>query len=285
MKMAIALQCHYNPVQINKIIEFFDKEYFDIYIHVDKKASIIHELLSNSNTYIIEDRVNVKWGQFSQVQATLNLFKEIKKSGNSYKYIHLIGGQDLPLKKTDEFIAFFSQNNTEYLEQTQLPNGWPSGGLDRVNVYYPQCMIERPNKIIYRIIRVIYRDLILHTKVFQRKFNLIPHFYGGSSWFSITGECFQYIMNYLEDNPQYIKFFKNSLCADEVFFHTIIMNSKFSKHVNYNNLRYIDWSDSKMGSPKNLNRNDIDIALNTECFFARKIDDMQVVDYLYKKIG
>lgn len=204
MKMAIAIQCHCNPSQINRVIEFFNKDYFDIYIHVDEKSSIIEKLGNNVNVYIIQDRINVKWGQFSQVEATLSLFKEIKKSRNEYNYIHLISGQDLPIKSLQEFIAFFDQNNTQYLEQTQLPNGWPSGGLDRVKVYYPQWMIQRPNKKIHRLIRVIYRELVLKTKLFERKFDLIPHFYGGSSWFSITGECLQYIMNYLEDNPQYI---------------------------------------------------------------------------------
>ena len=77
MKMAIAIQCHTNSEQINRLINYFQDDYIDIYIHVDKKSNIVSELDIKKNVYLIENRVDVKWGQFSQVEATLNIFKEI----------------------------------------------------------------------------------------------------------------------------------------------------------------------------------------------------------------
>lgn len=79
MKMAIAMQCHANSEQINKIIEFFDDDDIDIYIHIDKKSNIKSEIVTRNNVYILDNNINVKWGQYSQVEATLELFKRIKK--------------------------------------------------------------------------------------------------------------------------------------------------------------------------------------------------------------
>ena len=85
MKMAIAMQCHANSEQINKIIEFFDDDDIDIYIHIDKKSNIKSEIVTRNNVYILDNNINVKWGQYSQVEATLELFKRIKKSSENYK--------------------------------------------------------------------------------------------------------------------------------------------------------------------------------------------------------
>ena len=112
-------------------------------------------------------------------------------------------------------------------------------------------MIDRPENMKKRIIRVAYRELILRTRIFKRKTDFIEDFYYGSAWFSITGDCMKFILSYIENNKKYIEFFKNSIYPDEMFFQTIIMNSKYSKSIVNNNLRYIDWSEKK-ASPKTL---------------------------------
>lgn len=280
MKMAIAMQCHDNYDQINELINFFDDEGFDIYIHVDKKSNIYSKINKHKNVYMIRNRVNVQWGQFSQVEATLELFEEIKNSKNKYSYIHLISGQDIPLKSIRELKNIFKNNNKEYLEYSKLPNGWPTDGADRYKVYYPQWMISRPKNKIKRLIRVIYRNIVLSNTKLQRKFKFFDTLYGGSSWFSITGDCFEYLLDYLENNKEYIEFFRHSLCSDEIFFHTIILNSKFKENVVNENLRYIDWKNSLTGSPKNLEFLDLQKAVKSNNVFARKVVDLN----LYKNI-
>ena len=90
MKMAIAIQCHTNSEQITRLINYFQDDYIDIYIHVDKKSNIISELDIKKNVYLIENRVDVKWGQFSQVDATLNIFKEIRNKNQFFYHFLFI---------------------------------------------------------------------------------------------------------------------------------------------------------------------------------------------------
>ena len=121
-------------------------------------------------------------------------------------------------------------------------------------------------------------------------YELLPKLYKGTQWFGITSELRDYIIEYLQDNEWYIKAFKNSLCGDEIFFHTIIYNSKFRENIYqdydksnicYQALRYIDW---KTGPdyPRILNENDFEKIKDTECIFARKFDENLDLD-LYRK--
>lgn len=280
MKMAIAMQCHANSEQINKIIEFFDDDDIDIYIHIDKKSNIKSEIVTRNNVYILDNNINVKWGQYSQVEATLELFKRIKKSSENYKYIHLISGQDYPVKSLEEFKEFFYNNNKQYIESEILPyNKLTKSGRDRYEVYYKDWMIDRPDKIIKRCIRVAYREFILGTRIFRRKIDFIDNIYCGSQWFSITNDCLEYILEYLNKNTNYSNFFRNSIYSDEMFFQTIVMNSKFAEDIENNNLRYINWSEQKE-SPKNLDIEDIKKAIASKCFFARKINSLKVIEYI-----
>lgn len=75
MKIAILLQCHKNPTQINLLLDKLNHPDIDCYIHIDKKADITNKITKRSNIVLLpgEKRASVEWAQISQVDATLNL--------------------------------------------------------------------------------------------------------------------------------------------------------------------------------------------------------------------
>lgn len=282
--MAIIMQCHRDIELINKIIDFFYDGDIDIYIHVDKKSTIKNKINRTNNVFILDNSIDVRWARYSQVEATLSLMRSVENSGKKYKYIHFISGQDYPIKSIKYIKNFFEKTNKQYLEFFKFPNEeLVKNGYDRYEVYYPQWIIDRPRCYWKRILRVIYREVILTSKILKRNLKIIPEVYGGSCWFSITGECMSYILNFIDNNKAYEKFFKNSIYADEMFFHTIILNSKYKKDIVNNNLRYLDWSEAKE-SPKVLSESDIDLAINSNNIFARKIEDINILKYIDKKL-
>lgn len=284
MKMAILIQCHAKADQINKIIEFFDDDNIDIYIHIDKKSNIISKININSNTHILNESIDVRWGRFSQVEATIAMFKEVAKSNKKYKYVHLISGQDYPIKDLSYIKDFFKNADKQFVDYIKLPNKClVKDGNDRYKVYYPQWIIDRPKCLWKRIVRVLYREIVLATKIFERNLENIPEVYYGSQWMSITSECMNYILDYIKTNNEYYNFFKNSIYSDEMFFQTIILNSHFKESINNNNLRYIDWS-ANLESPKSLENADIDLAIASNNIFARKIDQVKIIDYINEKL-
>lgn len=76
MKIAFLMQCHKNPKQINLLLDSLKHPFVDIFIHVDKKSSIIRkDIIQREGVYILseENSINVRWSTYSQVEATLAL--------------------------------------------------------------------------------------------------------------------------------------------------------------------------------------------------------------------
>lgn len=110
--------------------------------------------------------------------------------------------------------------------------------------------------------------------------------YKGTQWFGITNELKKYILNYINENEKYLRAFEPSYCSDEVFFHTIIFNSKFKENIYdynkkmnsntsnicFNALRYIDWR-SGAEYPRILDESDFNKIKDSNCLFGRKFDE------------
>ena len=102
--------------------------------------------------------------------------------------------------------------------------------------------------------------------------NKIPKLYGGSTYWSLSRECLKYVINYTNVNRFVLNRFKYTLCAEEFYFQTVIMNSKFATKVTNNNARYIDWNARNGNNPAVLDESDFKKLIESEAFFARKFD-------------
>lgn len=283
MKHAICIQCHSKPEIVNKLIEIMPKEYFDFFIHVDKKSDIYDKICKKSNVFFSE-RIDVRWGQFSQIEATLELFKII--DGQKYQYIHLISGCDFLIKSPKYIVDFFVDKNFQYLDCSLIPRkAWGRyGGEERYAISYPKWMVKRPGKKFIRACRLFYREFVMRTKIFKKRQIPYDKMYGGSSWFSLTGECIEWIKDYLRKDKEYYKFFINGICCDEIFFSTLLMNSPFRANIVNNNLRYIKWLGSKTGGPESIDLSFINEIRESDAIFARKFDDLDIALTIYEKI-
>ena len=117
-KHAYLIIAHNNFILLEKLLLLLDDERNDLYLHVDLKCKEFNfpkfkNLVKKSNLIFI-DRMNVKWGDSSQVEVELKLLEAAIK--NSYAYYHLISGVDLPIKSQDYIHNFFEQNKgVEYI--------------------------------------------------------------------------------------------------------------------------------------------------------------------------
>ena len=46
---------------------------------------------------------------------------------------------------------------------------------------------------------------------------------------NLTGECVAYILNYIRDNPNFVRYYRYTDAPDEMFIQTIVLNSSFAK--------------------------------------------------------
>lgn len=229
MKIAYLILAHTHPLHLTRLIAALQTEHTHIFLHIDKKShDMICPPLANNITSI-KNTVKVNWGGFSVVQATLNLLQEAIVSGE-YDYFILLSGADYPIRSNAAILQFLQQHKGE-----EFISLWKMPELDkpfsRVEYFY----IEEINKA-------------LRHEHFKRKYpEQYAHFtlYAGSQWWALSKRCIDYILQFVADNSEYVDFYKYTFIPDEMFFHTIIGNSPFKKHV-VNALMYDDW---KTGSP------------------------------------
>lgn len=273
MKQGILITAYKNFDHLYDIANYFDNN-FEIYIHLDKKQKIskkeFSRLQSLSTVKLISRKYKVNWGGLNHLRCILYLSKEAIKN-NALDTFHLISGHDFPIKSTTYFLDFFEKNkNIDYLDYVKLPyDKWRENGFYRLKYYHLYDMLDGKK----------YRSLIFKLVEFQKKHKIIrpitkktPALYGGETWWSLSRETLEYVLNYTKTKPYLLRRFKYSFCSEEIYIHTVIMNSSHALKVMNNNLRFIDWEKRNGNFPANLDVTDLEAIKVSENLFARKFE-------------
>lgn len=163
MKLTILLLCYKKAKQINLFLKALRHPDIEFFIHMDKKANIVNQLIKRSDIHVLPSnlRVDVRWGEFSQTQATLNLFstaKEMKK----FDYYWLCSGQDFPIVSADKIISYFKEHPK--LNFISLWSSYFYNNRNRKNhydkrndLYFPHFLMVR--SFITRLFKRIYIEI------------------------------------------------------------------------------------------------------------------------------
>lgn len=285
-KHAYLIIAHNQPELLKILLKTLDYSENDIYVHLDKKMGNIcleqfYEVVKYSGLFFLSNRLDVRWGDFSQIECELQLLEA--SIPQKYQYYHLMSGVDLPLKTQKEIHSFFDKHAGTEFVHFDAPQIDPLS-YTRVSKYI-FIQKRRKNwieKIIYKIMMIVqFRvDRGKGTKLVYQK---------GANWFSITNALAEYVVS----NRSLIeKQFKYTLCADEVFLQTLIASSDFINFVsknnfsdNYETIQYcIDW---KRGNPYEFRTNDFNNLMDSNMLYARKFNwniDSEIVLRICEKI-
>ena len=285
MKQAILITAYKNFLHLEEIIKCFDTN-FELYIHLDKKSEISDIELTNLRKYdsvkLLEQKYKVNWGGFNHLKSILYLIEHALKNPDNH-YFHLITGHDFPIKKASYFVDFFTNNNYEYIDYVTIPRigGADNGNMDRIEYYNFYDLWDFKIHQQYEKIKLAIK---LQKRLgFKRTIAAkMPKLYGGSTYWSLSRECVSYVLEFTQKNKFVLNRFKYTLCAEEFYFQTIIMNSGFATKVANENLRHIDWVARNGNNPAVLDETDFEILKETNAVFARKFDYPQSMDLLNK---
>jgi hypothetical protein len=231
-----------------------------------------------TNMTFLPNRVKVSWANFSQVEATLRMMRAAKAVNPDY-YL-LISGADYPIR-SQQFLRDKLSTGNQFINLVRGAVSHKSP--TRVTRYH--FSVERRNPRLLDKICLLTEKVL--AKVYKRKFPFGTPCYG-STWWALSGSCVDYILNELDQNPAWIKFYKHTLAPDEGMFQTIISQSPFAEKV-VNNLTYTEWVEGD-ASPATISHNHVNLfktqtTFNSSYgdyspFFARKFDDgsMDVID-------
>lgn len=231
MKICYLILAHNNFNHLDRLIDALDDADSTFYIHIDSKVRQDYTP-PKPNVTTIPARIDINWGGFAMVEATLALSGYAMKYSPDADYYVLISGVDYPIR-SKSFLTNLLQKGKEFIDIAPVPV--PFKPVERYEYYYFDY--DRRNLKFYNpkfLLEVLFKKLRIKRKA---PFRL----YAGSQWFALTSACVQYILKTIEEDKRYIDFFRHTLVPDEAFFQTIIGNSPFLKEV-ASNLTYTDWN-------------------------------------------
>lgn len=264
MRIAHLILVHNNPQQLETLVKRLTYADDLVFIHVDKKsdAALFEYIGRMPNVYFVKDRVKVAWGAYSIVEATLNGFKEILATNVKIDVVNLLSGCDYPLQSPENIHRFLQNNPGKiFMEFEHMRTNWQEA-LSRVERYH----LTNYNFKGRYLLQSIMNKLLPKRRMPN---GMIP--VGRSQWFTIPTECVKYIVDYIDHNKSFKRFFEHTWAPDEFVFQTLLFNSHFREQMVNDNLRCIDWSERK-ASPKTFTIADKDVLLSSDKLYARKFD-------------
>ncbi|HSJ30536.1 MAG TPA: beta-1,6-N-acetylglucosaminyltransferase [Longimicrobiales bacterium] len=281
MNVAYIISAYRLPGQLVRLVRRLDAPGTSFFIHVDAKSE---DAVFRAMAEPLRDRPNVHflprhacyWGDFGHVQATLKGLSALLAAGQPFDYVVLLTGQDYPLRSNAEIAATLEAAAGQVmLHWMPIPNPhWTDGGAYRIEHWHFR-LGRRPLSFPGAPFRHAWLNAAwsLPARLLRLR-RSFPHGlspYGGSSYWIMPADCARYVDGFVRSHPDFVRFFRHVRVPDEIFFHTIVMNSPFRGRVAADDLRYIDWG-AGGDNPKVLTTADFDALMRSGKLFARKFD-------------
>lgn len=288
---AYLIIAHNNFYILEKIISLLDKEYNDFYVHIDKKVKefdfdYFMKLPKKSKIYFV-NRIDVRWGDISQIKAEMILFKKAYNESitRNYSFYHLLSGVDMPIKSAKKIYEFYENSGQDFIGYIPIEN---ASSLRYKNYNILTRYFKSKNKILDLTCNIIRYSFIALQIIFKYNRTKRINIKFGPNWVDLRNETVKYLLS----KEEYIyKTFSHMRCPDEFYKQTLIFENESlykqiykEKDAYVQCKRLIDW---KRGRPYIWREKDFDEIIKSDRMFARKFDiqiDKNIVDKIYQQI-
>jgi hypothetical protein len=119
-RIAVLVLAH-QPCPLRYLLDLLDDR-FSVFIHMDAKTDLAAAPLRlPANAKLVEPRIEVFWGGWSMMQATLALIDAARTRGGFRRYL-LVSGDSLPVLPLDRLEAALLDDSREYIELIAVPD-------------------------------------------------------------------------------------------------------------------------------------------------------------------
>lgn len=261
---------------LQKLVGALDDPRNDIYIHFDKKVSELPHLeVKYSNLYICRKRIDVHWGDISQLKAEYVLWEEAYRPGK-YTYYHMISGTHFPLKSQNALHSFFdSTENGIVLQKMETGESEIDLKLRRVSICLGHYNSE--NRFVRTLSQFIWKIFLRIQYVCGYGRNRQCVFWKSSQWCSLTEEAVAYMLSV---KREVLRKYRYSFCGDEFFVYSELYDSPLKNRI-YDCDKLLKCDFYRTG-PIVYGSSDYERLVTSDCLFARKFSasDLAIVDRL-----
>ena len=301
MRIAYIISAYKSPNLLIRLVDRLHTPRSLFLIHVYRRTdnTLYRQMVSGLNhltNVVFLKRHNCYWGDFGHVRATLKGLTYLFTNAVEFDSLFLLTGQDYPIKSNAYIESFLGNaNGKEFISYYSLPNkAWGPGdrGLRRIEFWHFRFLEHWRLPFLHKFAHLpltikstskLKLTICSLINLFVPKRRLPGNLkaFGGPGYWCITRECAKFIYEFTNDNPKFVKFFRYVDIPDEIFFHTIIMNSPFADNVVNDDLRRIDISAGT--GPRIWQEQDFEALSRSKALIARKFDtavDSTILDLI-----
>lgn len=269
---------HNNFDHLKKLVDSLLPLSCEIFIHLDKRVKN-PPIFATDRVHVLPIQHKVQWCGFSTIETTLYMLTcGIEKKFDRYIFL---SGVDYPVKSLSYIEQYLANSTNQYMNIAPMPQSHKP--MDRVDYFYFEVGRSVWGQRLNLGIRLL-QKLLGYKRTLPDAYKNY-RLYGGSMWWSVTGECAEYILSFVKDNPTFTNFFRHTWVPDEMFFQTIVGNSMYADSI-APGITGTVW-DSGSASPVILDTVSVQPLLdNPALLFARKFSNQsnEVVDYINEQV-
>ena len=226
MKIAYLMLVHSNPRLLQRAIQTLSSPDSAFFIHIDRKANIGEfSHVRGRDAFLTVPRIPVYWGEFSQVEATILLMQKALVSCVKFDYFVFLQGSDYPIRSGSYIQSFLETNRlSEFIGMVRMPApGYPLSKINKVR-FSSDKPFRRFASRVFAKIDVAQRD-------YKKSLGRLEPYAGDACW-TLSRDACQYVVDFVQCNPWFRKYFQRTFTSDEMFFHRILGNSQFRSRIN-----------------------------------------------------
>lgn len=261
---------------VDQVVELAQKlrPTFKVIIHFDRKCPVKDEQKRVLTTLGVQffSKISVNWGSWSIGQVAVELMKKAMEDP-TVTSIHLISGQDWPLKPVEKIRDFYEDNDRIYMRHYKAA-GTKKGHDNAIHwqqFYYNYDRINRHSFFgkVYNRLSTWVQMLLRVNKL--KRLGITLEIYTGANWCDLPRDAVQYCLKYFAEHENFRKMLKTGSFSDEFWVQTILCNApQFKARIAPDYRRFVKWEHIHNSFPAILDERDYEAIINSDATFGRK---------------
>ncbi|MGD9530285.1 beta-1,6-N-acetylglucosaminyltransferase [Pseudonocardia sp.] len=221
-----AVLAHAEPQLLARLVDRLAPH--PVIVHIDARSPG-QEFAGLPRTVYVRDRVPVRWGGFSVVEATVRLFETAVEVAAPREHVVLLSGQCYPARPVKEFADYLDKAPfRQHCHAALLLDGTPAAGQVLRRWYFDHIPVG--SGPLYPA-RVAARRTVAALAPRRR-----PDAFGGfapvagSQWIALTADCVADLLERAADE-RLVRAFRHTQAPDETFFQTLLWSSRWRAEV------------------------------------------------------
>lgn len=263
MRHAWLIMAHNEFPVLQHLVSMLDDERSDFYLHFDAKVKDLPTIeIEKGRLFVLKDRIDVRWGTISQLQAELKLLETAHQSG-PYAHYHILSGVHLPLKPFDELMQFYDEHSNE-----EIVRFWPEdegdAGFKLRRYHFPVRDFKSTVPWRRNLCQKTWTAVLKVQKVFGIHRLKGCSFRKTDQWLSVTEAACSFL---IRNKERILRKYRWAFCPDEYFIASELLSDGQFKLYDCQNLLFVEFDRE---SPKAFPMNQFNELQKTGYWWARK---------------